>query len=332
MKRHGGLFDKIIETRNLYLAAKKAFRGKKFKQTTAPFYFNLENEILTIQRRLSDRSYHPSSYKIFKIYEPKERNICCAKFQDRVVHHAIMNILEPVFERRLINETYACRTGKGTHRALKKSQHLVRKYNYYLKADIKKYFESIDHQSLKGLIRKIFKDKKLISLLDKIISHQPPYTETGKGLPIGNLTSQHLANVYLGELDLFIKHKLKGKGYIRYMDDFILFSNDKEELNVFLGRIRTFLSDTLNLELKERIVRISPVSEGLPFLGYRVFRRLIRLQRANLVRFRRKIVKLKKKCVKGKIEQEDLMNSVRSVVAHISHGNTRNLRSTVFFR
>ena len=332
MKRYGGLFDKIIETQNLYLAAKKAFRGKKFKQTVAPFYFNLENEILKIQRRLSDESYHLSPYKIFKIYEPKERNICCAEFKDRVIHHAVMNILEPIFEKRLINETYACRVGKGTHTALKESQHLVRKYSYYLKGDIKKYFESIDHRALKTLIRKIFKDKKLINLLDKIISHQPPYTEIGKGLPIGNLTSQHLANVYLGELDLFIKHKLKCKGYIRYMDDFILFSNDKKELSVFLERIRAFLSDTLSLELKERIVRISPVSEGLPFLGYRVFRGLIRLQRARLVRFRRKVVKLERRYIKGKIKQEDLTNSVRSVVAHISHGNTKNLRNAVFFR
>jgi retron-type reverse transcriptase len=332
MKRHGGLFDKITETQNLYLAAKRAFRGKKFKQTAAPFYFNLENEILKIQRRLNDESYHPSPYRIFKIYEPKERNICCAEFRDRVVHHAIINILEPIFERRLIDDTYACRVGKGTYMALKRSQHLVRRYNYYLKGDIKKYFESIDHQALKVLMRKVFKDKRLINLLDKIISHQPPYTEAGKGLPIGNLTSQHLANVYLGELDLFVKHKLKVKGYIRYMDDFILFSDDKKELGIFLERMRAFLFDTLNLELKEKVVRISPVSEGLPFLGYRVFRGLIRLQRTRLVRFRRKIVKLEKRCIKGKIKREDLTNSVRSMVAHISNGNTRNLRKAVFFR
>ncbi len=243
-----------------------------------------------------------------------------------------MNVLDPIFEKRMINETYACRAGKGTHVALKKSQYLVRKYNYYLKCDIRKYFESIDHQALKSLLRRIFKDKKLINLLDKIISHQPPYTEVGKGLPIGNLTSQHLANIYLGELDLFIKHKLKCKGYIRYMDDFILFSNSKKELNVFLIEIRKFLNDRLKLELKEKVVRVSPVSEGLPFLGYRVFRGLIRLQRVNLVRFRRKIIKLEKSYKKGKITQEDLTHSVRSIIVHISHRNTKNLRNTVFFR
>lgn len=332
MKRYGNLFDKIIEIQNLYMAAKKSFCGKKFKYSAAPFYFNLENEILKMQRRLDDESYYPSPYKVFKIFEPKERRICCAEFYDRVVHHAIMNVLEPIFEKRLINETYACRVGKGTHVALKKSQYLVRKYNYYLKCDIRKCFESIDHQALKSLLRRIFKDKKLINLLDKIISHQPPYTEAGKGLPIGNLTSQHLANIYLGEMDLFIKHKLKCKGYIRYMDDFILFSNNKKELGVFLTEIRKFLNGMLKLELKEKVVRVSPVSEGLPFLGYRVFRGLIRLQRTNLVRFRRKIVKLEKSYRKGKITEEDLTDSMRSVIAHISHGNTKNLRSTVFFR
>ena len=332
MKRHGHLFDKIVETQNLYLAARKSFRGKKFKYTAAPFYFNLENEILRIQCQLSDGSYRPSPYKIFKIYEPKERNICCAEFHDRVVHHAIMNVLEPIFEKRLIDATYACRAGKGTHVALKKSQSLVRKYGYYLKCDIKKYFESVDHQALKLLLRRMIKDKKLIELLDRIIIHRPPYTEPGRGLPIGNLTSQHLANLYLGELDLFVKHQLRCKGYVRYMDDFILFSDSKRDLGDTLKKLRSYLADQLKLELKEKIVRIAPVSEGLPFLGYRVFKGIVRLQRANLTRFRKKIIKLEGRYLKGKIEQEDLINGVRSVVAHISHANTKNLRSTVFFR
>ena len=331
MKRHGHLFDKIVETQNLYLAARKSFRGKKFKYTAAPFYFNLENEIVRIQHQLQDGSYRPLPYKVFKIYEPKERNICCAEFHDRVVHHGIMNVLEPVFEKRLIDATYACRAGKGTHVALKKSQSLVRKYAYYLKCDIKKYFESIDHQALKLLLRRIFKDKKLIELLDTIITHRPPYTEPGRGLPIGNLTSQHLANLYLGELDLFVKHQLRCKGYVRYMDDFILFADRKQDLRDALKKLRNYLTDQLKLELKEKIVRIAPVSEGLPFLGYRVFKGVIRLQRANLTRFRKKVTKLEGRYLKGKIEQEDLINGVRSVVAHISHANTKNLRNAVFF-
>ena len=150
-------------------------------------------------------------------------------------------------------------------------------------------------------------DKRLLDLMDRIIAHQPPYTPMGKGLPIGNLTSQYFANIYLGELDLFVKHHLKCRGYIRYMDDFILFSNDKKELKDHLEQIRCYLSDELHLHLKEKVVRIAPVSEGLPFLGYRVFRGLTRLQRANLVRFRRKIIKREKDFLKGKIRKEDLV-------------------------
>ena len=330
MKRYNNLFEKIISDENLYLAAKKAFRGKKLKHTVAPFYFNLEKEIIKIGKSLLDETYYPSPYKVFKIYEPKERNICCAEFQDRVVHHAITNILEPIFERKLIDDTYACRAGKGTHAALKKSQQLVRKYNYYLKCDIKKYFESIDHEVIINILEKIFKDERLVNLFKKIISHQPPYTEKGKGLPIGNLTSQHMANIYLGQLDLFVKHELKCQGYLRYMDDFILFSNDKKELGVFLEKIRFYLKKELNLKLKEKVVRIAPVSEGLPFLGHRVFRGLLRLQRANLIRFRKKYLRLEKKFIKGKITQEDLTNSARSMIAHISHADTKNLRNSVF--
>ena len=332
MKRYGDLFEKVVDIQNLYLAAHKAFRGTKFKYTTASFYFHFENEILKMQKQLIDETYYPAVYRIFKIYEPKERKICCAEFYDRVVHHAIINILEPLFERRLIHETYACRVGKGTYNALKKSQAAVRKYKYYLKCDIKKYFESIDHVFLKSLLRKMIKDKKLLRLLDKIISHQPSYTPLGKGLPIGNLTSQHFANVYLGELDLFVKHQLKCQEYIRYMDDFILFSHDKEELKDYLEKMRFYLLNELKLNLKEKVVKIAPVSEGLPFLGYRVFRGLIRLQRANLVRFRRKVKRKEKSFLKGKITQEDLTNSMMSLITHISYGNTRNLRNTVFFK
>ncbi|MCY4643824.1 MAG: reverse transcriptase/maturase family protein [Bacteriovoracales bacterium] len=330
MKRYGNLFDEIVNTHNLYLAAKKAFRGKKSKEAVALFYFNLENEILRMKRELTDGTYCPQKYTVFKIYEPKERRICCADIYDRVVHLAVTNVLHPIFERRLIDETHACRLGKGPHAALKRSQRLVKKYDFYLKCDIQKYFESIDHKALKSLIRKIFKDKRLIDLFDKIISHKPPYTEPGKGLPIENLTSQHLANIYLGELDFFIKHRLRCKGYIRYMDDFILFSNDKTKLRSYLEKIRLFISTKLKLRLKEKVVKIAPVSEGLPFLGYRIFRGLIRLQRGNLIRFRKKVRKLEKRYLKGEIDESDLINSMRSVIVHVSHGNTKNLRGTVF--
>lgn len=181
------------------------------------------------------------------------------------------------------------------------------------------------------ILRKIIKCNKSLDLIDKIIDHQPPYIQLGKGLPIGNLTSQHLANIYLGELDLFIKHRLRCRGYLRYMDDFILFAEDKGKLREYLTEVRSYLSDELKLKLKEKIVCIAPVSEGLPFLGLRVFRGMTRLQRANLVRFRKKVAQLEKNFLKGIIGPEDLANSMGSMIAHISHGDTRNLRNAVFF-
>ena len=330
MRRHGNLFGKIVDVDNLHLAAKKSLRGKRFKPSAASFYFHLENEILAMARCLDDESYAPTPYRVFRIHEPKERLICCAGFFDRVVHHGVINVLEPIFERRLIHGTYACRSGKGVHAALKKSREMVKRYDYWLKCDIRKYFDSIDHGILLGLLGRLFKDKKLLRLLEKIVSHQTPHTPAGRGLPIGNLTSQHFANIYLGELDLFVKHGLKCKGYIRYMDDFILFSDDKKILKDHLERMGIFLGEGLNLALKSKAIRLAPSGEGLPFLGHRVFRGTIRMRRENLVRFRRKVVRMERDCLAGKMGERDLADSVRSVIAHVSQGNTLNLRKRFF--
>ena len=325
MRRQGNLFDKIVETDNLHFAAKKALRGKRFKRTAGGFYFGLENEILRMGMELENESYIPMANKTFKIFEPKERLVSCAEFYDRVVHHAIINILEPIFERRMIHDTYACRKGRGTLAALEKSKRLVVRYAYCLKCDIRKYFESVDHGVLKRLMGELFRDKKLLRLLDKIIFHGSGDKSSRKGLPIGNLTSQHFANVYMGELDSFVKRQLGCKGYLRYMDDFMLFSDSKRELGIYLEKIKWFLSDVLKLRLKEKVVGIFPTGEGVPFLGFRVFPRLVRLQRNNLLRFRRKIARME-----GGMRPEDRDNSVRSVIAHVSQGNTMNMRRKFF--
>lgn len=292
----------------------------------------MENELIEIQSTLINGSYHPKPYTMFKIYEPKERNISSAAFRDRVVHHSIINILEPIFERRHIHDSYACRVGKGTHVALKRAQKMVRTYSYFLKCDIRKFFESIDHAVLIEMLQSLIKDEKLMKLLIRIIEHQPSYTMKGKGLPIGNLTSQHFANYYMGFLDSFAKRKLGSRGYVRYMDDFILFSNDKKELGNNLEKINEFVTEKLKMNLKEKITQIAPVTEGLPFLGHRIHRNLIRIQRPNLVRFRKKIHKMKRLYAVGEMKEEDLINSVRSMIAHASHGNTKELRRSIIFR
>lgn len=326
MKRHHSLFEKIVTFENLLLAAKKAMRGKKLKAPVAKFYFHLEKEVIRLERELSAGTYCPGPFHQFEIHEPKLRTIHSSVFSDRVVHNAICNVIEPIFERRLIADSYACRHGKGTHSAVKRVQEFSRRYDYFLKCDVKKYFESIDHVALKMLLRRLFKDRRLLSLLDLIIDHQPPSAPHGKGIPIGNLTSQHFANFYLGELDHFIKERLGRHGYVRYMDDFICFAHTKEELHETLFQIREFLEHKLRLQLKEKVVRIAPVTEGVPFLGFRIFRETIRLQRANLVRVRRKIRERENQYQRGIISDVELVQSVNSMIAHMAHANSMSVR------
>ncbi len=330
MKRYGNLFEKIVTFDNLLLASKKAMTGKKTKSSVSTFYFHLENEIIDLQKELSTGSYRPMAYTQFEIREPKVRKICSSEFRDRVVHHAICNIVEPIFEGRSIYDSYACRVGKGSHVAVVRCQKFSRKFRYYLKCDIRKFFDSIDHGMLKHLLRRIFKDEKLLALLDIIIDHKVPGSGFGCGLPIGNLTSQHFANFYLGELDHFIKDHQGIEGYVRYMDDFISFADDKTSLRQLLAEIRSFVRERLKLELKESVTTIAPVTEGVPFLGFRIFPGLIRIKRENLVRMNKKIKSKETLYLKGIITEADLVQSVSSVVAHVSHVNSLAVRRRIF--
>ena len=195
MKRYGHLFDSIVSFHNLWWAAHKAWRGKKSKTRIADFYFNLERELLVLQKELVSGQYQPRPYQIFTVTDPKRREIAAADFRDRVVHHAIVNVLDPFFERRLIHDTYACRVGKGTHAAVQKAQQFSNRWPFFLKCDIRKYFQSIDHAILNTLLERITKDKRVLDLLKCIVTHPVAGHLPGKGIPIGNLTSQHFANL-----------------------------------------------------------------------------------------------------------------------------------------
>ena len=330
MKRVGYLFEKVTTFENLLLASKNAISGKKDKRAVASFYFHLENEILSLQAELNSGLYHPRPFTQFEVREPKVRKICSSDFRDRVVHHAVCNLMEPVFERKSIFDSYACRENKGAHLAVKRCQTFTRKYRYFLKCDIRKFFESIDHETLKSMLSRNFKDERFLSLLNVIINHQVEGNPPGRGLPIGNLTSQHFANFYLGALDHFLKDKLRVPGYIRYMDDFISFSNDKSFLKDLLPKIEQFIGKNLGLELKEKATLIAPVSEGVPFLGFRTFPGVIRIQRQNLIRMRRKIRKKEKLYLQGKLSEKSLVQSVHSIVGHVAHVNSVNVRRDIF--
>lgn len=332
MKRHGDLFDRIVTFENLLLAAKKAGRGKKTKSSVASFLFNLENELIQLLSELKTQTYHPRNYTLFTIKEPKVRQICSSDFRDRVVHHAICNHVEPILERQAIFDSYACRVDKGAHLAVVRCQEYAKKIPFFLKCDIRKFFESIDHQVLKGILSRKFKDKRLLELFNVIIDHAVPGSSPGRGLPIGNLTSQHFANFYLGEIDHFIKDHLRIKSYLRYMDDFISFAENKDDLHSLLGRIESYARNELKLELKAKVTTIAPVTEGVPFLGFRIYPGVIRLKRENLVRMRKKICLKEHLYIEGKISEKDLLLSISSMVGHVSHVNSRAERRRIFER
>ena len=330
MKRYGHLFEPIATFDNLLRGAKKALRGKKNKNPVAEFYFHLEPELLRLEEELQTGTYVPRPYRSFMVYEPKPRRICAAHIRDRVVHHAICKVLEPIFEAFSIHHSYACRKDKGTHRAIRRAQTFSRAHRYFLKLDVHTFFESVDHQRLKELLARQLKDRRLLELLERIIDHPIPGGVPGKGLPIGNLTSQHFANFYLGHADHFIKDELGIRGYLRYMDDMLLFGDDKAELHRVLARVRGYLHDRLRLELKEDAVFLAPVSQGIPFLGFRVFPRLIRLQRAGWTRFKRNVKERERAYREGKLDERGLVQSVQSLLGHIQHAHTLHLRRNFF--
>ena len=257
MKRHGNLWEPMTSFENLLRAAHAAARGKRFKPGVARFFFHLEPELLRLQAELVARTYRPGPYRTFTIHEGKPRQISAAPFRDRVIHHALTGILEPIFERSLIRDSYACRRGKGTHAAVDRCQEFARRFRYVLKADVRKYFPSIDHAILKGLVARRIKDPHVLWLADRIIDHSNPQdsvpmwfpgdnlftpTERRRGLPLGNQTSQFFANVYLDPLDHFVTDRL-GMSYVRYVDDFLVFAEDKRRLHEVRRRGRALPGD-----------------------------------------------------------------------------------------
>ena len=230
MKRHGDFWTDVCTFGALIRSAHEAAKGKKDKPRIAHFLENLENEIIDLERELLANTYKPRSYRTFTVHDPKDRRICAADFRDRVAHHAVCRVLEPIFERAFIYDTYACRKDKGTHKAIRRAQHFCRRHEFFLKLDIRKFFDSVDHGVMKSQLRRKVKDPDLLWLLVMFVDHPVPWTPPGKGLPIGNLTSQYFANFHLSGLDHFIKERLRIRGYVRYMDDLVLLADEKQPL------------------------------------------------------------------------------------------------------
>ncbi len=308
MKTHKNLFEEIISFENLLLAASKAAKSKREQPNVLNFFFNLEENLFDLQNELTLQTYCPGTYSTFNIYDPKPRMISAAPFRDRVVHHALINIIQPLFERSFIFDSYANRVAKGTHQAIKRYQYFLRKYDFVLKCDIKKYFPSIDHQILKHLIRRGISDRKTLWLVDKIVDSSNPQELVvdyfpkdelftpfirSKGLPIGNLTSQFFANVYLNAFDHFVKENLRCHAYVRYVDDFVLFGNGKADLWNFKKQISEYL-ENFRLRLHPRHCYIYPSKIGWHFLGQKIFRTHRRLTSENVRKFKSRLKKWRK--------------------------------------
>lgn len=326
MKKIRSIYHKVISKENLYRSAYMAAKGRRYRDTTADFNFRLEEEIDCLYRELSTKSYRHGKYRLFTVYEPKERKIAAAPFRDRVVHHAVHDVIEPFIDRTFIYHSYACRKDKGTHRAVDISQSFLRANRFCLHGDIKKYFPSINHGILKRALRMRIEDRDLIWLLDEIIDSAKQLTDGQDiGLPIGNLTSQFFANLYLNELDYFIKFDLRVRPYLRYMDDFLVFSDNKNLLFEIKGRVREFLKDRLSLNLHEGKAQIYMTNKGIKFLGFRLFKNYRRLASDNVRRFKKRLKRFVYLLDKGEIGLDKVKDSVRAWAAHSKYADTEAL-------
>jgi len=343
MKRHKHLFEQMVSLENLLAASEDAVRGKRMKPAAARYLIGMEKEMVALHEELLSGSYRHGPYHYFTIHEPKARLVAAACFRDRVVHHALVRVLEPLFEPRFIEDSFACRPGKGTHAGMRRAAEFARRFPYALKCDVRKYFPSIHHGILMGQVSRVIGDARVLALVaevlgshtDRVLRVWPEdgglfdMKEERYGLPIGNLTSQFLANVYLNELDHFVKHELRVKGYVRYVDDFILFGHDRASLRALGGAVREKLHE-LKLTIHPDKYRLGPTRCGVDFTGFIVFADgRIRLRRANVRRFARRYSQMRHEAKRGRLAWPEVRQRVRSWIAHAAHAHSHRLRAEI---
>ena len=322
MKRAGNLFDSVLEMENLRLAFWKASRGKRAREDQREYAANLDAELARLRAGLADGTYPVGEYRRFTVYEPKERIVCAAAFRERVLHHAFMNVLEPWIEKWLVFDTYACRKGKGQLAAVDRALGFARKYRYFLKCDIRKFFDSVPHAGIEAMLRRKIKDESVVWWLMRIVGTYE--TEPGRGVPIGNLTSQHLANLYLDPLDRF-----RGGGYVRYMDDFVYWADDKELLCRVRDAVGGFLVCELGLKLKASPY-INRTAHGMDFLGFRVRPDGLRAAREGLKRYRRKMRMCGMLFREGLLSENAYQDRITALTAPLLVARTRGWRCAHF--
>lgn len=320
MRRHGNLWDKITDPENLYLAYKRARRGKSSRFAVRQFEKDINGNLIALQKLLCTESFITSQYKTKTIHEPKQREIYILPFfPDRIVQHALLQILIPIWDNLMIHDSYACRVGKGMHDASRKTMQHVRKYKYCLKCDIRKFYPSIDHDVLFSIVSRKIKCARTLFLVENIIRS----FDGGKNTPIGNYTSQWFGNLYMNELDTKMKHMHKVKSYVRYCDDFIMFDDCKKKLQSLKTWIEHYIGVSLQLVFSKS--SIFPVSQGVDFLGYRHFPEKILLRKSTAKRVIKRMRNLPNLLLKGIINIQQYQSSIASTRGWLKWANTHNL-------
>jgi len=349
MKSVKNLYPLIYDFERLYYAYCQAKLNKRYKQEVLRFTANLEENLIDIQNSLIHKTYKVGKYREFYVFDPKKRLIMALPFRDRVVQWAIYSILNPIFAKGYITDSHGCVMQRGTLSAVKRLQYWLRKVGktpkkyYYLKLDISKYFYRVDHSILLDIISRKVADPDVLWLLDTIVNsedtafglpqgyaaHETDERLYEKGMPIGNLTSQMFANIYLNELDQYIKRVLGVRYYIRYMDDMIILSSDKAELHRLKQEIEVFLDEKLRLSLNDKTY-IRPITLGIDFLGYKVWPTHVKLRKSSALKMKKRLKYIQKQYARGEIDFEKANSTVQSYLGIMSHCDSLRLKNKIF--
>ncbi len=351
MKSLKHVFEQVVDYDNLYRAYLNARLCKRYRYDVLQFTAHLEDNLSAIQEEMINGDYALGRYREFYIYEPKQRLIMAQPFKDRVVQWAIYQILHPAFSKGYISDSYACIQGRGTHKAVERLRYWLKQVShkqnpyYYLKLDISKYFYRIDHEVLLSILKRRIRDKKMINLLSITIKSSetnfglPAGKSPGevrkserlddKGMPVGNLSSQMFANLYLNELDQYCKRELRIHYYIRYMDDVIILAEDKKQLHEWKRLINDFLQSKLKLDLNNKTC-IRPVTLGIEFCGYKTWATHIKLRKSTALKMKRRLKLIQERYALGQITLERAMQTVNSYMGILKHCNSYALRKAIF--
>ena len=325
MKRQGQLIEKIADIENLQLAYHKAQKGKAGKIEVFEYGKRLRENLQNLQQQILSGNVETGNYRHFTIYDPKKRLICAAPFGQRVLHHALMNVCHPFFEKVQIFDSYASRIGKGTYASLKRAKHFNRQYKWFLKLDFRKYFDSLDHTILKKQLNRLFKDSRLLNIFESIVDSY--CVNQNKGVPIGNLTSQYFANHYLAHADHYVKETLKIRAYVRYMDDIVLWRDNKKMLLNAGTSLKEYSESELKLTLKPFCLNQN--LQGLPFLGYLLYPDKTRLAHRSRTRFIKKLSIYEINLISGIWTQKDYQNHVLPLIAFTEYANAKEFRKKI---